>query len=102
MEYNISFKLPEGSDPKYKKVGKQKQKQYGPYISICLEDIKEVIEIIEKHKMARFFDKTGKHYFSLSMRNFDDNKQLPPAQEKHTQEKANAYVAEELNDEIPF
>lgn len=96
-EYNVSFKMPEGSQPKYKKVGKIKDGQYGSYMSICVEDMEAVIAQARASGRVREFE--GKHYFNCSMFEVDINK---PTTQEHSQAKGNGFVADGLDDEIPF
>lgn len=98
MEYNISYKMPEGSQPKYKKAAKMKDGQYGPYVSVCIEDMQAIIAQAKTDGKAREFQ--GKHYFNMACFENTPNQQ-PTPQEQHSQAKANAYK-QELDDEIPF
>ena len=97
MNYNISFKRPEGSQPKYKKVGKTITGQYGPYMSVCIEDMEEAIAQAKTDSKLREFQ--GKHYFNLTM---FENKDVTQGQQQHNQAKANGFQPEELDDKIPF
>lgn len=95
MEYNISYKMPEGSQPKYKKAAKMKDGQYGPYVSICIEDMEAVIAQAKADGKAREFQ--AKHYFNMACFEVTQD-QKPTPQQQHSQDKGNAFI----NDEIPF
>lgn len=99
MNYNVSFRMPEGNDPKYKKFGKTKKGNYGPYMSICMEDMEEVLA--QAKVSGKLNEFKGKHYFNCSM--FESEFTQPnQAQTQHAQDKANAFVADDLDDEVPF
>lgn len=95
MNYNVSYKMPEGTEPKYQKVGKTKEGQYGPYMVVCVEDMEKIIEQAKKDGKAKEFQ--GKHYFNCSMfENTYDAKPSEPAKQENT------YDVKDLDDQIPF
>lgn len=101
MNYNINFKLPEGGERKWKKVGTLKQDKYTPFLSICVEDIEEVLAIAKKHNLIREFKE--KHYINLSTFEDDYNKKQD-GYKKHNEEKSNGYQPQndDLDDNVPF
>lgn len=101
MDYNISFKLPDGSNPKYKKTGTMKTGQYGPYVNICIEDMEQALEIAKNVGAKEF---KGKHYVNMAMFEKEDKPKYNNAAPQQARS-APEFKASDLDDDfdsIPF
>ena len=91
MEYELKYKNPEGSQYKWSNAGNLKKNQYDNLqVGLQIARVKEAIVYAEKQ---------GKTWINLSCFEKREDKPNVP---QHTVDKGNAFVAEELDDEIPF
>lgn len=91
MKYELKYKNPEGSKYPWSKIGNVKTNEWGNLqAGLMVSRLKEVLEITEKN---------GVEWVNLAL---FEVKQEDNAQKTHNQEKANAYVPEQLNDDVPF
>ena len=103
-EYNMNKKLkvhnPEGSEYKYSDVGNIRPNNSGnDMIGIMVSRIEPAIQAA-KDKAAREGKDPSKVWLNIMM--FDDNPQQNTAQQQHSVAKGNAYVEDDVEDEIPF